>query len=128
MNTQPSSTSSRRWARCRSRCSIFAVKSKLTSWNSAWSARELERVGRAVQEVRIAEGDVPGSRRHLLADIGHDHGGGHGEEAAAVHGRDGAVTAKVQAATARLDVAHRLMTSVTLEMGIALERRELRAA
>ena len=72
---QPSAGQLRQERRgARSRCSTFAVKSKVTSGNSACSARATASAWpRPVEEVGVAEGDVGRAGRHLLADVGeHD--------------------------------------------------------
>ena len=66
--------------------------------------RHRQRVARSVEEIGIAERHVRSAGGYLLANVGEDRLDGHDEEPAAVHRRDGAVQAGVQAAAARLDV------------------------
>ena len=87
-------------------CSTLAVKLKVTSGCAACSAaRDAQRVRRPVQEIGIAEVDVARAGRDLRAHVVEHDVGGHGEEAATVHGRNRAVPAQVLAAARRLDVA-----------------------
>ena len=64
-----------------------------------------QRVARAVQEIGIAEGDVRGAGRCLLADVRQHDIARHDEEAARAHRGNGTMTAEVQAAAARLGLA-----------------------
>src|SRR5207237_3604838 len=66
---------------------------------------ELHGVAGAVQEVRVAEGDVPGACCDQPADVRQHDVPRDREEASTVHGRDGTVEAGVQAAATRLHVA-----------------------
>ncbi len=90
--------------------------------------RQPERMRGAVQKIGIAEGDVCGARRHLLADVREDDVARHREEPAAVHGRDRAVAAEMPAAAARLDVPGRIVPAAALDLHVRLKGRELRAA
>ena len=67
--------------------------------------QDREGVARAVQEVRIAEGQMRGAGGDLVADVGQHDLARHDEEAAAVHRRDRTMPAEVQAAAARLGLA-----------------------
>src|SRR2546430_4135967 len=91
-------------------------------------ARHGDRVARAVQEVRVTEGDVRGPGLDLLADVGEHHVPPHDEEAPAVDGRDRAVTAQVLAAPARFHVARELEPPVLLDVRVLLQRRQLGSA
>ena len=82
-------------------------------------------VGRAVEEVRVAERDVLGAGRDLLPDVGEDHLARHHPEAAVVHRDDGAVAAEVLAAAARLREPDGAGAAAReFERGVALERGE----
>ena len=63
-------------------------------------AGELERMGRAVQEVGVAERDVARARCDLGADVGHHDGFGDDAEAALVHRHHRTVTTQMLAAAA----------------------------
>ena len=84
---------------------------------------EPEGVADAVEEIRIAKGDVPRARGHLAADIFHHHVALDDAEAPAVDRHDGAVPAHMLAAAARLCIARRAALAVSqLEVGVAAER------
>ena len=69
----------------------------------------------AVQEVRVAEGDVGGPGLHELPHVGeHDRARDH-EEAPAVDRRNRAVGAQMPAAAAGLHVPGKLLTPAVLE-------------
>src|SRR5262245_45202739 len=59
----------------------------------------------AIKKVRIAEGDVLGSSRHLLSDILQDHVTLHNAETSRIDWHNRAMAAEVLTATARLGVA-----------------------
>ena len=63
------------------------------------------RVGRAVEEVGVAEGDVLRAGVHLLGDVRHHDIVGHDAQRASVHGHDRAMRTGVQAAARGLGVA-----------------------
>ena len=88
-----------------------------------------ERMGRTVEEVGVAEGDVLRPGGGLLPDVGENHLAGHDPEAPVVHGNDGTVPAKMLAAAARLGESDDPLSSVReLEPGVAVERgRSLRS-
>jgi hypothetical protein len=90
--------------------------------------RDGERVAGAVEEVGITEAHVRGARRHLLAHVGEHDVSGHDHEAAAVDGRNRAVTAQVLAPAAALDVGDELPAPVVIELRVRLERGQGRAA
>src|SRR5439155_11061470 len=66
-------------------------------------ARDPQRVRRAVEEVRIPEADVPCPRSDLLCDVRQYGFSRHRDEAAAIHGNDGAVPAEVLASLRGID-------------------------
>ena len=73
---------------------------------------EAQRVADAVEEVRIAEGDVLGPEAHQLRDVLQHDIPLDDAQPAAVDGRDRAVEAAVSTAPARLDVAGQLLRCV----------------
>src|SRR5581483_4005048 len=79
---------------------------------------------RAVEEVGIAEGDVPGSGLDLGLDVGEDDVLGDDAEPPVVDHRDGAVPAPVYAAPAGLDVAGGALLAADGQPGVAPERRQ----
>ena len=79
---------------------------------------------RPVEEVRVAEVDVAGAGRHLTAHVVQHDLGGDGEEAAAVDGRNRAVTADVLAAARRLGVPRDAALARDRQARVALERRQ----
>ena len=91
-------------------------------------ARHRERVRRPVEEVGIAEGDVPGARLDLLADVGQHDLARHREEPPAVDRRDRAVPAAVQAPAGRLRVGDQIHAAVALDVSIGLDGGQARAA
>ena len=70
-------------------------------------AHELHGVAGTVQEVRVAERDVPGAGRDQPADVRQHDVPRHREEPSTVHGRDGTMQAGVEATATRLHVACR---------------------
>ena len=98
------------------------MKSKVSSGNSRWAANDLQRMPGAVEEVRVAEGDVRHARLHLLANVLQHHLGRHDEEAPAVDRRDGAVRTQVQTTSAGLDVPRHPPLAVVLQFGVMLRR------
>src|SRR5205085_7479899 len=68
---------------------------------------QLERVSRAVQEVWIAERDVPRPGGDQSTHVLQHHGARHREETPVVDRRDGAMEARMQATATRLDVSGR---------------------
>jgi len=84
-------------------------------------------VSRPVEDIRIAEGNVPGPSRHLLADVRQHHLRLHNTEPPVVIGNDRAVPAQVVAAAAGLGVSNPLARSVQVQMGVALEQRQIAA-
>src|SRR5581483_10772240 len=79
---------------------------------------------RAVEEVGIAEGDVPGSGLDLGLDVGEDDVLGDDAEPPVVDHRDGAVPAPVYAAPAGLDVAGGALLAADGQPGVEPERRQ----
>ena len=88
-------------------------------------AGHAERMRWPVEEVRVAEREVPGARRHLLPGVGQNHIHGDDAEPALVHGHHRTVPAEVLASARSLDesegtggaVGHR-------EAGVPIERRQ----
>ena len=89
-------------------------------------ARDPKRVRRAIQEVRVAERDVPRARRGLPPDVFQHHVLRDREETAAVNGGDRAVQAAVLAAPARLRVPDQRFGAVAHQPRILPERRKTR--
>ena len=87
----------------------------------AHPAQDTKDMGGAVQEVRVPEGDVPGSHAHLLVHVGEHHVGGHGEEPAVVNRRDRAVQAGMQAAARGLGVTGRKQFDAVVQLGVPLQ-------
>ena len=88
-------------------------------------SRDVERVARAVEKVRIAEGDVSGASLDLRADVGQDDVGGNDAKAAVVDGHNRTVAAEVLAAPAGLRVAGNAARAVAeTDRRIARERRK----
>ncbi len=83
---------------------------------------DAERVAHPVEEVGVAEGDVPGADGDEAGDVGEHDVLPDDADPAVVDGRHGAVAAAVDAAVARLDVADEALLAVDREMGVALER------
>ncbi len=77
-----------------------------------------------VQEIGIAERDVADPGTHLCRDVGEHHGRRHHEEAAAVDRRNRAVTAEVETAAARLDIAGGHHLAMPFEMRVVRSARE----
>ena len=78
-----------------------------------------QRVADAVEEVRVAEGDVPRPGANLAADVLEHDLARDDAEAAAVHRRDRAVAAQVPAPAARLGGAHHPMLAAEAQPGVA---------
>ena len=83
---------------------------------------DAERVAHPVEEVGVAEGDVPGADGDEAGDVGEHDVLPDDPDPAVVDGRHGAVPAAVDAAVARLDVADEALLAVDREMGVALQR------
>ena len=85
-------------------------------------ADDRERVADAIEKIGIAEGDVPGARGDLLADIGENRLFFHDAENAIVHGDDRAMAAAMFAAAASFGVAGDAVTAVRQDdAGVARE-------
>ena len=80
-----------------------------------------------VEEIRVAESDVPGPLLHLCRNVGEYGVGSHDTEAAAVDRDDRAVPADVLAAAARLRITGHLPCRAVLQRGVAAQRRQPRA-
>jgi len=78
-----------------------------------------QRVADAVEEVRIAEGDVLRPGAHLAADVLEHDRARDDPEAAPVHRRNRAVAAQVPASAARLGGAHDPMLVADAQAGVA---------
>ena len=91
-------------------------------------SHQLHRVARAVQEIRVAEGDVPCPARDQAADVlQHDLARDH-EEASAIHRGNRTMQAHVQATPARLDRRRRHEHAPAREPRVAGQVRQARAA
>src|SRR6266516_5222838 len=88
-------------------------------------AHQLERVPRSVEEIGVAEGDVACPGRDQATDVLQHHAARYREEAAAVDRRDGAMQARVQAATTGLDVSRRDEAVPAREIGRASGRERV---
>ena len=82
------------------------------------------RVADTVEEVRVAERDVPGARRDLRANVGHDDVDRDDAESAVVDRHDRTVAAPVLAAAAGLGVAGRPAFAAPLQRRVLRERRQ----
>jgi len=79
----------------------------------------------AVEEIRIAEGDVPRARCHLVRDVGEDDSLLHDAELAVVDRHNRTVPAQMTAAAARLGVPGERARAVgVLQRGVTIERRQ----
>src|SRR3990170_7174244 len=76
---------------------------------------------RPIQEIGVGEGDMSGPGCHQLADVLEDDFLWDDEKAPLVDGRDGAVSAKMQASAAGHDAADQSKMTVLLQMGVSLE-------
>ena len=85
---------------------------------------DCRRVSDAVEEVRIAERDVPGAGSDLAADVSHDDIDGDDAEPAIVDGHDRTVAAPVFAAPAGLGIAGRTAFLASLQRGVLRQRRQ----
>ena len=79
------------------------------------------RVGAAVEEIRVAEGDVRGTGRHLLRDVGHHHRQRHDAEFALIHRHHRTMAAQMLAAAAGFDEAQASASVGQHQMGVARE-------
>ena len=85
-------------------------------------------VGRTVEEVRIAKGDVVRARRDLRGDVGQDDLGLHHAELSLIHGHDRAMPAEMFAAPAGLGGTDRLPGAVGhVQRRVPGERRQARS-
>ena len=88
-------------------------------------AHDPQRVRRAVEEIRIAEGNMLRAARDLLADVGEHDRGGDRAEMPLVHRHHRAMTAPVLAAAARLREGDGLFRAVRKHQPrVAFERRQ----
>src|ERR1700688_689537 len=83
-------------------------------------------VGRAVEEIRIAEGDMLRPGLHLLADVGQHNVSRNHSERPVVNGHNGTMTAEVLAATARLRISGDAIRLAIEQGGVSAERRQSR--
>ena len=91
-------------------------------------ARELERMGRAVQEIGVAERDVARARRDLSADVGHHDVFGDDAKATLVHRHHWTVAAQVLAAAAAFGESGDPLRAIGQDqLRIARERGQPRA-
>src|ERR1035437_1714032 len=79
-------------------------------------------VGRAVEEIRIAEGDMLRPGLHLLADVGQHNVSRNHSERPVVNGHNGTMTAEVLAAAARLRIPDNAIRLAIEQGGGAVER------
>ena len=87
-------------------------------------AHHAQSMARPIEEVGVAERDVPCAGRDLLGDVGDDGRDVDDPDAAVVHDGHRAVTAAVDAPAARLDVPGESLLAVDPEPAVAIERRE----
>jgi hypothetical protein len=85
----------------------------------------LHRMGRAVEEIRVAERHVFRTGANLLGNVGQHHVDRHHAEPALIDGHHRAVTAQVLAASAGLDEAERLPFAARQDqLRVAPKRRQ----
>jgi len=81
-------------------------------------------MGWSIQEIRITEGDVLGSRSHQTPNVLQDDLLRDGEKPAAVDRWNGAMQAVVLTAAAGFDIADRAADAITLQLSVLLQGRE----
>ena len=81
-------------------------------------------MARSIQEIRIAKGDVRGAGAHLAADVLENDVFGDDEESAVINRRNRTMSAQVQTAPTRLDIANRAAAALVLDPRILVELRQ----
>src|SRR5258708_21139561 len=76
-------------------------------------------VGRSIEEVGVAKGDMTYALDYLCADVCQHDLGWYGEEAATVDWRDGAMQASMLAAARRFSISREQQISIQLQAGVA---------
>ena len=84
-------------------------------------------VGRSIEEVGVAKGDMMYTLGYLCADVCQHDLGWYGEEATTVDWRDGAMQAGMLAAARRFSISREQQISIQLQAGVALGGWELMA-
>src|SRR5260370_16600769 len=104
------------------------------SWigGEAWKllmhgAGDTHGVGRSIEEVGVAKGDMMYTLGYLCADVCQHDLGWYGEEAATVDWRDGAMQASMLAAARRFSISREQQISIQLQAGVAIGGWELMA-
>ena len=87
-------------------------------------ADDRERMASAVEEVRVAKGDMAGAHRHQALDVAQNRVGLHDPDAPVVDRGNRAVAAAVHAAVAGLDVADQALLAAHGQSGVTFERRQ----
>src|SRR5260221_12332619 len=77
-------------------------------------------VGRSIEEVGVAKGDMTYALDYLCADVCQHDLGWYGEEAATVDWRDGAMQARMLAAARRFSISREQQISIPLQAGGAI--------
>jgi hypothetical protein len=79
-------------------------------------------VSRAIEEIRVSEGDVPGTLRHLAPNVLQHYFPLYHPECAVIDRDDRAVAAQMLAAARCLRVAHHSRFAVDVQVRVAVER------
>src|SRR5258708_26678975 len=77
-------------------------------------------VGRSIEEVGVAKGDMTYALDYLCADVCQHDLGWDGEEAATVDWRDGAMQARMLAASRRFSISREQQISIQLQAHVAV--------